>query len=65
MDQIEVLEKVWEGDMKGRFDGDQCGGVRALWGGCWAVQVGSMRGFHTGDRCRPQSRFMDFPFFLM
>ena len=53
MDQIEVLEKVWEGDMKGRFDGDQCGGVRALWGGCWAVQVGSMRGFHTGDRCRP------------
>ena len=29
------------------------------------VQVGSMRGFHTGDRCKPQSRFMDFPFFLM
>ena len=26
------------------------------------VQVGSMRGIHTGDWCKPQSRFMDFPF---
>ena len=29
------------------------------------VQVRSMRAFHTGDRCKPQSRFMDFPFFLI
>ena len=51
--------------MKGRWDGDQCVGVRALWDGRWAVQVGSMKGFHTGDRCKPQSRFVDYPFFLM
>ena len=65
--KVKVLEfrKVWEDDMKGMCDGDQCVGVRALWDGCYAVQVGSMRGLHTGDRCKPRSRFMEFPFFLM
>ena len=45
--KVKVLEfrKVWEDDMKGMCDGDQCVGVRALWDGCYAVQVGSMRGY--------------------
>ena len=29
------------------------------------VQVGSNSGFQTGERCRPQSRFIDCVFFLM
>ena len=37
--KVKVLEfrKVWEDDMKGMCDGDQCVGVRALCDGCYAV----------------------------
>ena len=54
MDQSEGVRMVWEGDMTKRCKIGQS-----------EVQVGSMRGFHTGDRCRPQSKFRAFPFFLM